>query len=50
MGTGCVFWPDKQKMPGKPSLLNAAQRTALAQAFKPGLTPYLDGVGTLASM
>lgn len=29
---------------GKPSLLNDDQRTASAQAFKPGLTPYLDGV------
>lgn len=32
------------KAPGKPSLLNDEQRTALAQAIERGPTPYLDGV------
>jgi transposase len=32
------------KAPGKPSLLNEDQRTALAQAIERGPTPYLDGV------
>lgn len=32
------------KAPGKPSLLNDDQRTALAQAIERGPTPYLDGV------
>lgn len=32
------------KAPGKPSLLNAEQRTALARAIERGPTPYLDGV------
>lgn len=30
--------------PGKPSLLNDEQRTALARAIERGPTPYLDGV------
>ena len=32
------------KAPGKPSLLNDDQRTALAQAIERGPIPYLDGV------
>uniref|UniRef100_A0A7C1SYZ3 Helix-turn-helix domain-containing protein n=1 Tax=Agrobacterium albertimagni TaxID=147266 RepID=A0A7C1SYZ3_9HYPH len=32
------------KAPGKPSLLNGEQRTALGQAIERGPTPYLDGV------
>ena len=32
------------KAPGKPSLLNDDQRTALAQVIEQGPTPYLDGV------
>ena len=32
------------KAPGKPSLLNEDQRTALAQAIERGTTSYLDGV------
>jgi transposase len=32
------------KAPGKPSLLNDEQRTALAQAIERGPIPYLDGV------
>src|ERR1700712_1594215 len=32
------------KAPGKPSLLNAEQRAALAKAIERGPTPYLDGV------
>lgn len=32
------------KAPGKPSLLNEDQRTALAQAIERGPTPYLDGI------
>lgn len=31
------------KAPGKPSLLNEDQRTALAQAIERSPTPYLDG-------
>ncbi len=32
------------KAPGKPSLLNDEQRSALAKAIERGPTPYLDGV------